>query len=81
MLKKCLKYDFEAVMRTWWIVAVSMMGAAVIAGLGFRFFSQCMVADEVNEGLTVLAAFVAIGSYFCIMAMLIGMTVSFILIF
>lgn len=81
MLKKCLKYDFEAVMRTWWIVAVSMMGAAVIAGLGFRFFSQCMVADEVNEGLTVLAAFVAIGSYFCVMAMIIGMTVSFILIF
>ena len=81
MLKKCLKYDFEAVMRTWWIVAVSMMGAAVIAGLGFRFFSQCMVADEVNEGLTVLAAFVAMGSYFCIMAMIIGMTVSFILIF
>ena len=81
MLKKCLKYDFEAVMRTWWIVAVSMMGAAVIAGLGFRFFSQCMVADEFTEGLTVLAAFVAIGSYFCIMAMIIGMTVSFILIF
>ena len=81
MLKKCLKYDFEAVMRTWWIVAVSMMGAAVIAGLGFRFFSQCMVADEVNEGLTVLAAFVAIGSYFCLLAMIMGMTVSFILIF
>ena len=81
MLKKCLKYDFEAVLRTWWILAVSMLGAAVIAGLGFRFFSQCMVADEVNEGLTVLAAFVAIGSYFCIMAMIMGMTVSFILIF
>ena len=81
MLKKCLKYDFEAVMRTWWIVALSMLGAAVIAGLGFRFFSQCMVAEEVHEGLTVLAAFVAMGSYFCIMAMIIGMTVSFILIF
>jgi hypothetical protein len=81
MLKKCLKYDFEAVMRTWWIVAISMLGAAVIAGLGFRFFSQCMVAEEVHEGLTVLAAFVAMGSYFCIMAMIIGMTVSFILIF
>ena len=81
MLKKCLKYDFEAVMRTWWIVALSMLGAAVIAGLGFRFFSQCMVAEEVHEGLTVLSAFVAMGSYFCIMAMIIGMTVSFILIF
>ncbi len=81
MLKKCLKYDFEAVLRTWWILAVSMLGASVIAGLGFRFFSQCMVADEVNEGLTVLAAFVAIGSYFCLLAMIMGMTVSFILIF
>lgn len=81
MLKKCLKYDFAAVMRTWWILAVSMLGAAVIAGLGFRFFSQCMVAEEINEGLTVLSAFVAIGSYFCILAMIMGMTVSFILIF
>ena len=81
MLKKCLKYDFEAVMRTWWIVALSMLGAAVIAGLGFRFFSQCMVAEEVHEGLAILSAFVAMGSYFCILAMIIGMTVSFILIF
>ncbi len=81
MLKKCLKYDIAAVMRTWWIVAVSMLGAAVLAGLGFRFFSQCMVAENVNEGLVVLSAFAAIGSYFCILAMIMGMTVSFILVF
>ena len=81
MLKKCLKYDFAALMRTWWILAVSMLGAGVLAGLGFRFFSQCMVADNVNEGLAILSAFVALGSYFCILAMIMGMTVSFILIF
>ena len=81
MLKKCLKYDFAALMRTWWILAISMLGAGVIAGLGFRFFSQCMVADNVNEGLAILSAFVALGSYFCILAMIMGMTVSFILIF
>ena len=68
-------------MRTWWILAVSMLGAGVLAGLGFRFFSQCMVADNVNEGLAILSAFVALGSYFCILAMIMGMTVSFILIF
>lgn len=81
MLKKCLKYDFAALMRTWWILAISMLSAGVIAGLGFRFFSQCMVADNVNEGLAILSAFVALGSYFCILAMIMGMTVSFILIF
>lgn len=81
MLKKCLKYDFEAVLRTWWILAVSMLGASVIAGLGFRFFSQCMMADDLNEGLMMLSVFVAIGSYFCLLAMIMGMTVSFILIF
>ena len=81
MLKKCLKYDFAALMRTWWILAISMLGASVIGGLGFRFFSQCMVAENINEGLTILSAFVALGSYFCILAMIMGMTVSFILIF
>lgn len=81
MLKKCLKYDFAALMRTWWILAISMLGAGVIAGLGFRFFSQCMVADNVNEGLAILSVLVALGSYFCILAMIMGMTVSFILIF
>ena len=81
MLKKCLKDDFAALMRTWWILAISMLGAGVIAGLGFRFFSQCMVADNLNEGLAILSVLVALGSYFCILAMIMGMTVSFILIF
>ena len=81
MLKKCLKYDFEAVLRTWWILAVSMLGAAVVGGLGIRFFSQCAVSPDVPEGLLVLSTFVMIGSIFCLMAMIMGMTVSFILIF
>ena len=81
MLKKCLKYDFEAVLRTWWILAVSMLGAAVVGGLGIRFFSQCASSPDVPEGLLVLSTFAMIGSMFCLMAMVMGMTVSFILIF
>ena len=81
MLKKCLKYDFRSVFRLWWILAVSMLGAAVVGGLGIRFFSQCAVSPDVPEGLMVLSTFVMIGSIFCLMAMIMGMTVSFILIF
>lgn len=81
MLKKCLKYDFQSVFRLWWILAVSMLGAAVISGLGIRFFTQCAVTDNVSDGLVALSAFVMIGSLFCIIAMVMGMTVSFILVF
>ena len=81
MLKKCLKYDFRSVFRLWWIMAVSMLGAAVVAGLGIRFFTQCAASPDVPEGLLVLSSFAMIGSMFCIMAMVMGMTVSFILVF
>ncbi len=81
MLKKCLKYDFRSVFRLWWIIAVSMLGASVIAGLGIRFFSQCTITPDVPEGLMVLSTFVMIGSMFCLMATVMGMTVSFILVF
>ena len=81
MLKKCLKYDFRSVFRLWWIMAVSMLGAAVVGGLGIRFFSQCASSPDVPEGLFVLSTFAMIGSIFCLMAMVMGMTVSFILVF
>ena len=81
MLKKCLKYDFRSVFRLWWIMAVSMLGAAVVGGLGIRFFSQCASSPDVPEGLLVLSTFAMIGSMFCLMAMVMGMTVSFILVF
>jgi hypothetical protein len=81
MLKKCLKYDFRSVFRLWWIMAVSMLGAAIVAGLGIRFFSQCAASPDVPEGLLVISSFTMIGSMFCIMAMVMGMTVSFILVF
>ena len=80
MLKKCLKYDFRSVFRLWWIIAVSMLGASVIAGLGIRFFSQCTITPDVPEGLMVLSTFVMIGSMLCLMATVMGMTVSFILL-
>ena len=81
MLKKCLKYDFRSVLRLWWILAISMLGASIIAGLGIRFFSQCIATPNVPEVLYVLSTFVMIGSMFCLIAMVMGMTVSFILVF
>jgi hypothetical protein len=76
-----LKYDFQSVFRLWWILAVSMLGAAILSGLGIRFFSQCSVSDNVPDGLHVLSTFVMMGSMFCMIAMVMGMTVSFILVF
>ena len=65
MLKKCLKYDFRSVFRLWWIMAVSMLGAAIVSGLGIRFFTQCAASPDVPEGLLVLSSFAMIGSIFC----------------
>lgn len=81
MLKQCLKYDFKAVLRLWWIMAVSMLGASVIAGLGMRFFTQCMIWEDVPSGLSILASFVMLGSVMCLFALVVGTVVSFILVF
>lgn len=82
MLKKCLKYDFRAVLRLWWILAVSMIGASIVAGLGIRFFTQFVIFDTTSfEGLRVLSTFTLVAAIFCILAMVMGMTVSLILTF
>lgn len=81
MLKKCLRYDFRSVMRLWWIIAVSMAGAAIVSGLGIRFFTQCMIQDDPDPTLTILSTFSMIVSVLLIFALAAGTTVSFILIF
>ena len=81
MLKKCLKYDFRAVMRLWWILAVAMAGAAIIAGLGIRFFTQTVSTDNAPGALVVLSSLGLVGSILCVFAMIAGTTVAFILIF
>lgn len=81
MLKTCLKYDFKSVMRLWWILAVSMAGAAVIAGLGLRFFTQCTIREDVAPALSILSIFAMFGSMLCLFAMIAGTVISFILVF
>ena len=43
MLKKCLKYDLQSVVRIWWILAATMLGAALIAGLACRTFMEIVM--------------------------------------
>ena len=81
MLKKCLKYDFRSVMRLWWIIAVSMVGASILSGLGIRFFTQCMMQDDLSVGLSLLSIFTFFISVLLILALAAGTTVSFILVF
>lgn len=81
MLKQCLKYDFKSVMRLWWIIAVIMAGASVVAGLGLRFFSQTVSTNDPNTAMLILSIFAMFSSMLCLFAMVAGITVSFILIF
>ncbi len=81
MLKKCLKYDFRSVMRLWWIIAVTMVGASILSGLGIRFFTQCMMQEDPAPALALLSIFSLIVSVLLIFALVAGTTVSFILIF
>ena len=81
MLKKCLKYDFRSVMRLWWIIAVSMVGASILSGLGIRFFMQCMFQDDTSTAINLLAIFTFFISVLLILVLAAGTTVSFILVF
>ena len=81
MLKKCLKYDLQAIGRIWWILAVIMMGAALIAGLGFRALLQITFNPD-SEGVIVFLAIVGfLAAILSIFGMIAGLTVSVILVY
>lgn len=82
MLKKCLKYDLRSIMRIWWIVAVTMVGASLIAGLGFRFFFESMLnTTEETAGLALLSVFGMMAATLCIFVLVAAVSVSFILVY
>ncbi len=81
MLKKCLKYDLQAIGRIWWILGVSMMGASLVIALGFRVFFQAIVSPDADGFLSVLAVFGMLVAIPCIIAMFAGLTVSVILVY
>ena len=81
MLKKCLKYDLQAIGRVWWILAVIMMGAALIAALGFRAMFQ-VTFDPNSEGFIVFLSIIGfLAGILSIFGMIAGLTVSVILVY
>ena len=81
MLKKCLKYDLQAVGRIWWILAASMAGAFLVAALAFRVLLETTQQPDPSGGLIMLSIFGALLAFLCIFAIFAAMTVSVILVY
>ncbi len=80
MLKTCLKYDLKALLRIWWIIAVSMLGAALLAGLGIRAFLE-FTASENAGALKILGVFGMLAAMLCIIGMAGAFTGTLILVY
>ena len=81
MLKKCLRYDLQAISRIWWILAATMMGAALVASLALRAFLEISTDPDAEEVLFILAMIGMIGAMLCIMAMVAALVISVILVY
>ena len=81
MLKKCLKYDLQAVGRIWWILAASMAGAFLVAALAFRVLLETTQQPDPSGGLIMLSVFGGLLALLCVFAIFAAMTVSIILVY
>jgi hypothetical protein len=81
MLKKCLKYDVQSVIRIWWILAATMLGAALIAGLAFRGFTEALSHPDTDSVIQVIAIFGILGAGLCLLAMVAALVVSVIIVY
>ena len=81
MLKKCLKYDVQSVIRIWWILAATMLGAALIAGLAFRGFTEALSHPDTDSVIQVIAIFGVLGAGLCLLAMVAALVVSVIIVY
>lgn len=81
MLKKCLKYDVQSVIRIWWILAATMLGAALIAGLAFRGFTEALSHPDTDSVIQIIAIFGILGAGLCLLAMVAALVVSVIIVY
>ncbi len=70
MLKKLLKYDFRAILKYWWILALSSVALAVIGGIAFRTFIDLSAIMEP----TGIQIFITIMSFIGMFASIIGLS-------
>ena len=81
MLKKCLKYDLQAICRIWWILAATMAGAAAIAAIALRFLLQTAMSRHPSDIQVLLSIFSGLGAGLCFLAMVAAWTVTVILVY
>lgn len=78
MFGKLLKYDFRAVARVWWIVAVSALGISLAGATVFRFLFSSADGGEMTG---ILAAFAVLSLLACAFALAASVLVTMILVY
>ncbi len=81
MLKKCLKYDLQAVWRLWTILSVISLGASLVGALSLRGLLESVLSPEGSELAGFLTIFGGLGTIFCILAMIAAMIISLFLVY
>lgn len=78
MFGKLLKYDFRAIGRVWWIIAVSVVGISFVGSLAFRFLFEFAETEE-TAGLFVVFAILSL--MVCAVALAASVFVTLILVY
>jgi hypothetical protein len=69
------------VIRIWWILAATMLGAALIAGLAFRGFTEAISHSDTDSVIQIIAIFGVLGAGLCLLAMVAALVVSVIIVY
>ena len=81
MLKKCLRYDLQAVGRLWCILSVISLGAALVTALAVRIFLESMFSESVSETMSFLSIIGMLGAGLCLLAMIATLIASLFLVY
>ena len=76
MLRKLLKYDMISVGRYWWILAVSMVGLSLIAGLALR-----LTIDEIDQMNDAFGTGGMVVFFLCLMGLIVSTVFTPLLVF
>ena len=77
MFKKLLKYDMKSIANVWWILAVSVLGASVLASFLLRF---CMENDG-NGAFAIFMVLAMLMLFVCLLGIIMSVVVTEILVY